>query len=222
MQSHFVDNILKRACALFFTHRYQILLYNSHNLTSIICLYTVCSIWPIDRSLSGTTTTGQSGPRSNANTPHFPNLQGWSLTIRWLNGISRTLVDGVRLSKDGVVYSTAPADWALTTPYQSGSGSNANTSHFQNLQGRSLTTRWLNGISRTLVRGFCLSAKMESCILQPQQTRLLSLRIKVELGVIAMKWYPDLRRNYFYSIIIICLHSNMVLNKILITLSKQL
>ena len=28
-------------------------LYNSHNLTSVICLHTVCSIWLIDRALSG-------------------------------------------------------------------------------------------------------------------------------------------------------------------------
>ena len=43
------------------------MLYNSHNLTSVICWYTVYSIWRIDRTLSGTTTTGQSGPGSNGN-----------------------------------------------------------------------------------------------------------------------------------------------------------
>ena len=43
------------------------LLYNSHNLTIVICLHTVCSIWPIDRTLSVATTLGQSGPGSNGN-----------------------------------------------------------------------------------------------------------------------------------------------------------
>ena len=46
---------------------FQILLYNSHNLTSVICLHTVCSIWPVDRTLSGATTRGHSGPENNDN-----------------------------------------------------------------------------------------------------------------------------------------------------------
>ena len=28
---------------------FQVLLYNGHNFISVICLHTVCSIWPIDR-----------------------------------------------------------------------------------------------------------------------------------------------------------------------------
>ena len=44
---------------------FQVLLYQS--LTSIICLHTVCSIWLIDRILSGATTLGQGGPGSNGN-----------------------------------------------------------------------------------------------------------------------------------------------------------
>ena len=31
------------------------MLYNSDNLTSVICLHTVCSIWPTDRTISGAT-----------------------------------------------------------------------------------------------------------------------------------------------------------------------
>ena len=46
---------------------FQVLLYNSHNLTSVICLHTICSIWPIERTLSSATTLGQSGPRTNGN-----------------------------------------------------------------------------------------------------------------------------------------------------------
>ena len=35
------------------------MLYNNHSLTSIICLHTVCSNWPIDRNLTGATTPGR-------------------------------------------------------------------------------------------------------------------------------------------------------------------
>ena len=44
---------------------FPVLLYNIHNLTSVTCLHRVCSIWPIDKTLSGATTPGQSGPGSN-------------------------------------------------------------------------------------------------------------------------------------------------------------
>ena len=46
---------------------FQVLQYNSHNLTSVIYLYIVCSIWPIDRTLSGVTILGQSEPGSDGN-----------------------------------------------------------------------------------------------------------------------------------------------------------
>ena len=38
---------------------FQVLLYNRYNSCSVICLYTVCPIWPIDMALSGATTVGQ-------------------------------------------------------------------------------------------------------------------------------------------------------------------
>ena len=46
---------------------FLVLLYKSPNLRSVICLHTVCSIWPIDRTLSGATTPGWSGPGNNGN-----------------------------------------------------------------------------------------------------------------------------------------------------------
>ena len=76
---------------------FQVLLHNSHNLTSLICLCTVSSIWPINRTLSGATIPGQRGLGSNSNergTPHSPNLQGCSLAIRWFNIISSIFVGG--------------------------------------------------------------------------------------------------------------------------------
>ena len=55
------------------------------------------SIWLLDRTLSGATTPGQSGPGSNdkwRGTQHYPNIQGWSLAIGWFYVISETFVWG--------------------------------------------------------------------------------------------------------------------------------
>ena len=64
-----------------FCVQFQVLLYNSHNLTSVICLHTVCSIWPIERTLSGATTLGQNGPGSNGNEGvlHITHQMVWCL-----------------------------------------------------------------------------------------------------------------------------------------------
>ena len=66
--THLVNYILKQTRALFCKQLnwFQVLLYSNHNLTSVI-LFAHCSIWPIDRNLSGATTPGQSGPGSNGN-----------------------------------------------------------------------------------------------------------------------------------------------------------
>ena len=75
-------------------------------------------IWPIDRTLSGATIPGQSGPGSDDNEGvlHIsPKLHYYrNLTIRLLSVISRTLVvRGSYLSAEKQsVYSTASADWA--------------------------------------------------------------------------------------------------------------
>ena len=55
---------------------FQVLLYNGHNLTSFICLHTVCSIWSIDRILSGATTPRQRGlgRRGNEEVLHIPQI----------------------------------------------------------------------------------------------------------------------------------------------------
>ena len=68
-----------------------------------------CSIWPIDSTLSGATTLGQSGPESHGNEGILcnpPKLHHhwiltiqlqlyWNFTIRLLSVISRTRVGGV-------------------------------------------------------------------------------------------------------------------------------
>ena len=98
-------------------------------------LHTVCSIWPIDRVLSGATNPGQSGPRSNGNEGVLP--------IPQISKAGALLSDGLmlyqgHLLKGGFypsaemqsVYPTAPVDLAVltgtTTLGQSGPGSNGN------------------------------------------------------------------------------------------------
>ena len=92
---------------------FQVLLYNSNNLSSAICLHTF-SIWPIDGTLSCSTTLGQSWPGSNINERvlHIPQIS----SFRWFHVITRTLVRvrgwSYSLCRDTVGYSTAPADSA--------------------------------------------------------------------------------------------------------------
>ena len=74
------------------------------------------SILPIERVLSGATIPGLSGPGSDDNEEVLsPKLQHhWSLTIRSFSVLSRTLIEGSYSSaEEHVVYSTAPADWAI-------------------------------------------------------------------------------------------------------------
>ena len=58
---------------------FQVFLYNSHNLTSHLFAHIVCSIWPIDTTLSGATTQGQSEPRSNGNKVYSTFHKFWRL-----------------------------------------------------------------------------------------------------------------------------------------------
>ena len=51
---------------------FQVLLYNIHNITSVICLHTVCSIWSTDRTLSVSPT-----PVQWRSTPHSPKIRAW-------------------------------------------------------------------------------------------------------------------------------------------------
>ena len=55
--------------------------YNSDNLTSIICLHTVSSICPIDRTLSGATTPSLSGATTPSPSGPGRNVNEWVLHI---------------------------------------------------------------------------------------------------------------------------------------------
>ena len=76
------------------------------------------SIWPMDRTILGAFTLGQSGPMSDGNEeiPHIPQSFSntyWSLTIRLFSVVSRTLLEGVLPLSAEVqsAHSIAPADW---------------------------------------------------------------------------------------------------------------
>ena len=92
------------------------MLYNSHNLTSVVCTFNLfylthrydairCAITSSQREWSWEQWQWRCTPQS-------PNLQVWSFAIRWFNVISRTLVGvGSYLSAETQsVYSTAPTD----------------------------------------------------------------------------------------------------------------
>ena len=71
-------------------------------------------IWPIDWTLSGTTSPSQSGPGSNDNKEvvHIP--QSWSLTVRLFSVIysGHSLGESYLSIEMKLAYSAAPADWA--------------------------------------------------------------------------------------------------------------
>ena len=94
---------------------FQALPNYSHNSTSVICLSIVCSIWPIDKTLSAAPTLGQSGPGSNGNEEVLHIIRIFKAgTSPWFNIISRTLVvRGLPPAEMQSVYSTVPADWAI-------------------------------------------------------------------------------------------------------------
>ena len=101
---------------------FQILLYNSHNLTSIICLHTVCAIRPIDRTMSGATTPSQRGPGSNGNEgvlyiPQISKAEA-SLSDVLMSYPGHSWREGSYPSAEmQSVYSTAPANWAIFDPW---------------------------------------------------------------------------------------------------------
>ena len=88
--------------------------YNSHNLTSVIYLRTV---WPIDKTLSGATTPGQSRPGNNGNGGVLHILQiskaGASTSDGLMSYIGHSFGGKSYFSANmQLVHSTAPADWA--------------------------------------------------------------------------------------------------------------
>ena len=83
---------------------FQVLLYNSHNLTSVIC--SVCSIWHICRALSGVTTQSQSEPGSNGNERGTPHSDGLSYP-------GHLLGESYPSAEMQSEYSTSPTDWTI-------------------------------------------------------------------------------------------------------------
>ena len=76
------------------------------------------SIRPIDRTLSGATTLGQSGPGSDGNERVLRISQSYSITGTspsdcLVSYPGRSLGESYPSAEKQVVYSTAPADWAI-------------------------------------------------------------------------------------------------------------
>ena len=93
------------------------MLYNSHNLTLVICLHTVYSIWPIDMTLLNATTPGQSGPGNNGNEGvlhiHQSSKAGaWPSDglISYPGHLWGSSYSSVEMQS---MYSTVSADWAV-------------------------------------------------------------------------------------------------------------
>ena len=83
----------------------------------IVSLPFVCSIWPIDRTLSGATDLRQKGPGSDGNkgVPHIPqssSITGASSSNSLLSYPGHTLGESYSTAERQSVYSTAPSVWA--------------------------------------------------------------------------------------------------------------
>ena len=77
---------------------FQVLQYNSHNSTSVICLPTQFVLFDPYRTLSGATTPGQSGPGRNGNEGivHIPQIsQAGALPSDGLMSYPGDLLEGL-------------------------------------------------------------------------------------------------------------------------------
>ena len=98
----------------------------SHDLSSVICLHTVCSICAIDRILLDATTPGQSRPwrKDNEGVPHIPRISKTGASPSdYLMVYPGHLFGGGAFffAKMQLVYSTAPDNWAVVSLYLLGS-----------------------------------------------------------------------------------------------------
>ena len=77
------------------------------------------SIWPIDRTLSGATTLGQSGPESDGNEevlyiPQSSSITGASPPDCLVSYPGHSLGESYSFAEMQSVYSADPVDWATT------------------------------------------------------------------------------------------------------------
>ena len=108
-----MEIILKQDLAFLHTVKlFQVLLFNNHNLTSVICLHTACSIWLIDRTLSDATTPGKSGPGNSGSEGvlHIPQISkvGTSPSDGLMLCPGHSLGESYLSAEMQSVYSTAP------------------------------------------------------------------------------------------------------------------
>ena len=97
---------------------FQELLYNNHDITSVICLHTVCSIWLRDRTLLGATVLGQSRLGSNGNKKvlHIPQISkaGAPLSDCFISYPGHSLEGVLPFGRNavGVFYSSSQLDYS--------------------------------------------------------------------------------------------------------------
>ena len=111
-----ITYIIETELFLYTVKGFQVLLYNSHNLTSVLSLHIVSSVWPIERKISGVTTSGHMGPGSNDNEAVFGDLgntfhKSSTKPTYGLISYPRHLLGGRPTPSEEMqsVYSTAPA-----------------------------------------------------------------------------------------------------------------
>ena len=86
---------------------------------SVLYKYSISSILPIDRTLSGATTPRQSGPGSDGNEGVLPIPQRSSITGTSLSGCLVSYIQDTRCGRSypsaekQLVYSTTPANWVI-------------------------------------------------------------------------------------------------------------
>ena len=78
------------------------------------------SIWPIDKTLSGATTSGQSRLGSNGNEgvlyiPQSSSITGTSLSNCLVSYLGHSLGESYSSVEKQLMYSTAPVDWEIIT-----------------------------------------------------------------------------------------------------------
>ena len=95
---------------------FQLLLYNSHNLTSNICLYTIF-VWPINWTLLSFSTPDQNDPGSNDNEGALHIPQSSKVRASPSDGLmsytGHSLMWSYSNAEMQSVYSAAPADWLV-------------------------------------------------------------------------------------------------------------
>ena len=117
LNAHISNNSIKHQSSIYTQLNVKTVLFQTIQF-SISTL--ISSIWPIERTLSGATTPGQSGPRSNDNKgilciPQNPSITGATPLDCFVSYLGLSLGESHSTAEMQSVYSTAPANWAISS-----------------------------------------------------------------------------------------------------------